>query len=65
MAYDIGTGGLTWVSRVDGGPGDALSPRAITVTPDGNPVVATYTNCSANPLDGQSADVHDAIIVAY
>lgn len=65
LAHDATTGVLLWTSHLDPGLGDALAPRALTVDPDGEPVLATQTTRSANPLEGPASDVYDAIIVAY
>lgn len=65
LAYEATTGVLQWTSHLDPGAGDALVPRAMTVDPDGEPVLATQTTRSANPVEGPTSDVYDAIIVAY
>lgn len=65
LAHDATTGTVLWTSHLDPGAGDALAPRAMTVDPDGEPVLATQTTRSANPLQGPASDVYDTIIVAY
>lgn len=65
VAYGVEDGSREWLSRLDIGAGNALSPRALTAVPGGGVALAAQTVRSANPLEGPTSDVYDAVVVAY
>jgi hypothetical protein len=65
VAYRLGDGSQAWASRLDIGAGNALSPKALAATDDGGVAVAAQTTRSADPLEGRSSDVYDAVIARY
>ena len=65
VAYRLQDGSQAWASRLDIGAGNALSPRALAASDDGGVAVAAQTTRSADPLEGRSSDVYDAVIARY
>ena len=64
VAY-AANGTQRWASVLELGVLDALSPRALAATGDGELALVAQTTRSANPLEGAASDVYDAIVVGY
>jgi hypothetical protein len=65
IAYDAAGGDVMWTSRLDVGVGNSLSARGLAATPDGGVAVIGQIVRSADPLEGPTSDVYDALIANY
>lgn len=65
VAYRVDDGAALWTSRLDIGAGNAVLGRKAAATPDGGVATVGQITYSANPLQPQTQNIYDALVVRY